>query len=126
MTSRSQRVFALAFTLLVVYMGSPVIHMTVVGAHAHSHSTHLGNQPAAHHSHVNLPEETQGPTRAQDDTPLPTRQPIPHCDFEVNQAANPPSFALDPPGSVEKCNALPTASPSSIALDPPSLPPRQT
>lgn len=125
MMSRSQRVYALVFTLLVVYMGSPGIHIKVIGPHDHFYSTPLGNRPVAHRSHVNLPKETQEPKRAQDDTPLPTRQPIPHCDLEVNQAANPPSFALDPPGCVEKCNARSASSPSSITLDPPSLPPRQ-
>lgn len=125
MTSRSQRVFALAFTLLVVYTGSPAIHMAIIGLHDHSHSTALGNRPAAHHSHVNLPEDTQEHKRAQDDKPLPAGQSLPHCDLEVNPAANPPSFALDLPRYVKERNARPALSSSSLTSDPPSLPPRQ-
>src|SRR3990170_3640638 len=125
MTNRAQRVFALAFTLLLVYMGSPALHMGVIGPHDHAHSTLLENQPAAHLSHVSLPEETQEPKRAQDDKPLSTTQSSPHCDLGVNPAANPPSFAVDPPGYVEERNARPAPSPSSLTLDPPSLPPRQ-
>ena len=124
MASRSQRVFALAFTLLVVYMGSPALHMGVIGPHDHSHSTLLGNQPAAHHSHVILPEETQELKRAHDDKPLPTTQSIPHCDLGVNPAATPPPFAFDPPRYAEERNARPAPPPSSLTLDPPSLPPR--
>ena len=124
MTSRSQRVFALAFILLVVYTGSPAFHMAVIGIHDHSHSPALGNQLVAHHSHVNLPEDTQEPKRAQDDKPLPAGQPLPHCDLEINPAANPPSFVFDPPGYVEERNARPTPSPLSRTSDPPSLPPR--
>lgn len=125
MTGRSQRVFALAFILLIVYMGSPAIHMVVLGPHNHSHSPALGNRPVAHHSHVNLPEDTQEPKRAQDDKPLPAGQSLPHCDLEVNPAANPPSFALDLPRYVGERNARPALSFSSLTLDPPSLPPRQ-
>jgi hypothetical protein len=124
-TSRSQRVFALAFTLLVVYTGSPALHMEVIGPHDHSHSTPLGDRPAVHRSHVNLPEEAQKPETAQDDQPLPTTQSILHCDLGVNPAATPPSFAFEPPGYVEERNARPAPSPSSLTLDPPSLPPRQ-
>ena len=125
MTNRSQRVFALAFTLLLVYMGSPALHMGVIGPHDHAHSTLLENQPAAHRSHVSLPEEAQESKRAQDDKPLRTTQPIPHCDLGVNPAAIPPSFAFDPPGYGEERNARPTPSPLSRTSDPPSLPPRQ-
>jgi len=124
MTNRGQRVFALAFTLLLVYMGSPALHMGVIGPHDHAHSTLLENQPAAHRSHVSLSEEAQESKRAQDDKPLPTTQPIPHCDLGVNPAANPLSFVFDPPGYVEERNARPAPSPSSLTLDPPSLPPR--
>jgi len=125
MTNRSQRIFALAFTLLLVYMGSPALHMGVIGPHDHAHSALLENQPAAHRSHVSLPEGAQGPKRAQDHKPLPTTQSIPHCDLGVNPAANPPSLALDPPGHVGACNDQSNPSPLSFTLDPPFLPPRQ-
>jgi hypothetical protein len=124
--SRSQRVFALVFSLLVVYMGSPAMHMDVIGSHDHSHATLHENRPAAHRSHVTLPGETQGSSGAHDDSSAPTRQSIPHCDLEVSQAANPPSFTLDPPGYVTASTVQPIPASSSIALDPPSLPPRQS
>lgn len=125
MASQSQRVVALVFTLLVVYMATPALHMGVIGPHDHAHSTLLKNQPAAHRSHVSPPEEAQGPKRAQHDKPLPTTQSSPHCDLGVNPAANPPSLALDPPGHVGACNDPSNPSPFSLTLDPPSLPPRQ-
>jgi len=124
--SRNQRVFALAFTLLVVYMGSPAMHMDVIGSHDHSHATPHENRSAAHRSHVTLSGEPQESQRAHSDSSVPTSQSIPHCDLEVSQAANPPSFTLDPPGYVTASNVQPVPASSSIALDPPSLPPRQS
>jgi hypothetical protein len=124
-TTQSQRVIALAFILLVAYMGSPALHMQVVGPHDHSHSIVVGNRSAVHRSHVATPEQAQQHERAQDGTSLPTAQSIPHCDLGVNPPATPPAFAFDPPGYAEERNARPAPLPSSLTLDPPFLPPRQ-
>ena len=125
MTNRSERVFALTFTLLVIYQGSPALHMEFIGPHDHSYSTILGHVPAAYRLHVSLPEEAQEPIGAQGDHPAHKTQLIPHCDLEVNPGVNPPSCSFDPPGYVEERNARPTPSPRSRTSDPPSLPPRQ-
>ena len=125
MTSRSQRVFALAFTLLVVYRGAPALHMEVIAPHGHTHSNIFDEPFTAHPFHVGLLDGAPQSNGTEDDYPVNKTQPIPHCDLEVNPAANPPSFAFNPPGYVEEPNARPTPSLPSLTLDPPSLPPRQ-
>jgi hypothetical protein len=125
MTSRSERFFALAFALLVVYRGAPALHMEVIAPHGHTHSSIFDEPFAAHPFHVDLLDEAQQSNGTKDVHPVNKTQPIPHCDLEVNPAANPPSFAFNPPGYVEECNARLAPAPSSLTLDPPSLPPRQ-